>query len=82
MGLLGLACSFPMAAACGEYNIQPEVIQSYEAAGLELDHAYSVLDVMTTHDGSRFVLWACHKYVVFVCCLLFFFCHNTHSVGR
>ena len=73
MGLLGLACSFPMAAACGEYNIQPEVIQSYEAAGLELDHAYSVLDVMTTHDGSRFVLWACHKYVVFVCCLLFFF---------
>eukprot|EP00731_Ephydatia_muelleri_P030746 Em0022g260a len=45
--------SFPMAAACGEYNIQPEVIQSYEAAGLELDHAYSVLDVMTTHDGSR-----------------------------
>ena len=54
------ACSFPMAAACGNYNIDPEDIQSYEAAGLELDHAYSVLDVMTTHDGSRSVHGAGH----------------------
>ena len=47
--------SFPMAAACGEYNVRPEDIQGYEAAGLELDHAYSILDVMTTNAGSRFV---------------------------
>ena len=50
------AFSFPMAAACGKSSILPEDIQRYEAAGLELDHTYSILDVMTTLVGSRYVL--------------------------